>query len=394
MEYLYIIIFILFLSSNVNSSSPKQFQLPLSFNPSTNQTITQLTISNKQTIAKSYNLIVDFKSTTITVSSSSLTSNEPSTLQFNEATKLKQFPVTFGSYYGNEEGIIGLSYDNELLSRLYLNKQISYKMFSIGINPISNIVTIDIGKLITQNINNHKNNYITCNMFDNTYQCSLDSITRSGDIQSKFSPSSLTFKLDISKRFIYCPINFLFFLDEYYFNDLVINEKCNLGLVDGEYTFICFDNNYDIFNTLPHLIFNFGENKIMALEARKLFVNNNEDNLEFIFRTSKSDIENKKDFRAGLEFFNIFTTVIDIERNEMGFYNEKYIFAENVKEQSSVIYPISLSSINSDIIINIYYVLIIMMLIEIAVFSYMKWGDRMMTRKTRKVKRNIKGTNE
>ena len=157
MEYLYIIIFILFLSSNVNSSLPKQFQLPLSFNPRTNNTITQLTISNKQTIAKSYNLIVDFKSTTITVSSSSLTSNEPSTLQFNEATKLKQFPVTFGSYYGNEEGIIGLSYDNELLSHLYLNKQISYKMLSIGINPVSNIVTIDIGKLITQNINNHKN---------------------------------------------------------------------------------------------------------------------------------------------------------------------------------------------------------------------------------------------
>jgi hypothetical protein len=66
----------------------------------------------------------------------------------------------------------------------------------------------------------------------------------------------------------------------------------------------------------------------MALEARKLFVNNNEDNLEFIFRTSKSDIENKKDFKVGLEFFNIFTTVIDIERNGMGFYNEKYIFAK------------------------------------------------------------------
>ena len=366
----------------------------MSFNPNTNHTIAQLTISNKQTITRPYNLIVDFKSASITVPSSSLTSIEPSTLQFNEATQLKQFPVSYGSFYGNEEGTIGLSYDSELLSHLYLKKQISYKMFSIGVNPISNIVTVDIGKLIASDINHHKNNYITCSMTDNTYQCLLQSIAKSGDTQNKFNLSPLNFKLDISKRFIYCPINFLFFLDEYYFNELVINEKCNLGLVNGEYTFICFDNNYDIFNTLPHLIFNFGESKIMALEARKLFVNNNEDNLEFIFRTSKSDIDNKKDFKVGLEFFNMFTTVVDIERNEMGFYNEKYIFAENVKEQSNVIYPVALSSANSDVIINIYCALIAVMLVEIAVFAYIKYGDRMAASKRRKAKRSVKANNE
>lgn len=244
---------------------------------------------------------------------------------------------------GNIYGSFGLGVEenkkNAFIDKLYNDGIIKRKLFSICKEPNSKNLYVDIGR-VSKELNDNQNKLFLCDFKGSKYECDINEI----GIQSKnlFKGNELKFVLDISERFIEVPIQFLFFLDEYYFNPLVKEDKCNLGLnnKDTEYTFICFEKDLRAITSLPNLVLTSGGQSFI-LNPKDLFYKNQEGNYIFFLKARKENIKNQDTFTFGLNFFSMFEALFDLEKSQIGLYNQNYVIkGANTKND----YPTAISS--------------------------------------------------
>lgn len=292
------------------------------------------------------------------------------------------------------QGYLGLGgfTKNDLIDKMYENKKIKYKMFSIS--KSENSLNVDIGRITNEKINTEKTNFFLCEMVENEYKCNIN-IIKPSNSNVNFNFNKMFFKVDLNSKYITCPIQFLFFLDEYYFEPLVKKDICNLGIMnDNDYSFLCFDKNSDEIFNLPNLIFNFGHDNLIVFEASKLFFIDEEGLYQFIFRAPKSNIHNKDTFTVGYEFYNLINTIVDLERKEIGFYHPTYIFSDPKNENNIPLYPTTIYGSNFGTLRFVFWFLILLLSVPLTYFIFIRWKNRTLKRAGKRINKNIESTNK
>lgn len=371
------------------------YTFPLSIDPTTKTITTPISIFEGGN-ENQYSFSVNFTSPSIVTyqNGNEITSNDIkvsnniiSNIPIHHENLEKQNLKTQG-YLGLGGGFI----KNDLIDKMYENKKIKYKMFSISKSEAS--VDIDIGRITNEKINSEKSNFFLCEMVENEYKCNIN-IIKPSNSNVNFNFNKMFFKVDLNSKYITCPIQFLFFLDEYYFEPLVKKDICNLGIMnDNDYSFLCFDKNSDEIFKLPNLIFNFGHDKLIIFEASKLFFIDEEGLYQFIFRAPKSNIQNTDTFTVGYEFYNLINTIVDLERKEIGFYHPTYIFSDPKKENNMPVYPTTVYGSNIGVMRFVFWFLILLLAVPLSYFILIRWKNRTLKRAGKRTNKNIESTSK
>lgn len=373
------IIHIIFAILTVTYENEVSFSFPISYDEQSNSFQTSLSIKQN---GKNQKMLMD-----INLSSPYTTSYENDGGDAKNSLEIADKIYTEISLHHeppkeikqNSNGFFGLGIDsnnnNDLLNQLLIDKKIEYKMFSFAKGE--NQLVLDIGRVRDEKINKERNSRLQCKMVDNEYKCKIEVIGLSGSTVN-FPYDKMFFKIDTHAKYINCPIQFLFFLDEYYFDPLVEKEKCSLGLMDdSSYSFSFFEKDTKDILTLPNIIFNFGANQIVIFEPSQLFFKNKEGYYEFIFRSPKAEIQKNTDtFYIGYHFLNAVTTIIDIERKEIGLYHPTDVFSDSKENINFPIYPTKVYSNNINIMKMLCIFILMITLIPVVGFFGIRYKNR------------------
>lgn len=355
------------------------FAFPISYDEQSNSFQTSLSIKENGNIRK---FVMDINlSSPYTASYENEGADTKNSLEIADKiyTEISLHHETPKELTQNSNGFFGLGIDsnnnNDLLNQLHIDKKIEYKMFSF--TQRENQLVIDLGRVSDDKVNNERNSRLQCKMINSDYKCNIEVIGLSGSTVN-FPYDKMFFKIDTHAKYINCPIQFLFFLDEYYFDPLVEKEKCSLGLMDdSSYSFSFFEKDTKDIFTLPNIIFNFSSNQIVIFEPSQLFFKNKEGYYEFIFRSPKAEIQKNTDtFYIGYHFLNAMTTIIDIERKEIGLYHPTNVFSDSKDNINFPIYPTKVNSSNINLMKMLCIFILFITLIPVVGFCGIRYKNR------------------
>ena len=373
------IIHIIFAILTVTYENEVSFSFPISYDEQSNSFQTSLSIKEN---GKNQKMLMDINlSSPYTASYENDGGDAKNSLEIADKiyTEISLHHEPPKEIKQNSNGFFGLGIDsnnnNDLLNQLQIDKKIEYKMFSFAKGE--NQLVLDIGRVRDEKINKERNSRLQCKMVDNEYKCNIEVIGLSGSTVN-FPYDKMFFKIDTHAKYINCPIQFLFFLDEYYFDPLVEKEKCSLGLMDdSSYSFSFFEKDTKDILTLPNIIFNFGANQIVIFEPSQLFFKNKEGYYEFIFRSPKAEIQKNTDtFYIGYHFLNAVTTIIDIERKEIGLYHPTNVFSDSKENINFPMYPTKVYSSNINIMKMLCIFILMITLIPVVGFFGIRYKNR------------------
>ena len=282
--------------------------------------------------------------------------------------------------YQNDElnSIIGLDFPKDeteektnFLSNLKKQNIIETKIFSLTqSSEDSKKIDIFFGTIPKVDINTNKKHFLVCPMFNKKFECKVRNIFID-DIDYEIKNSKIKFSLD--ERYIICPLKFLQYL-EYSLSkkDKEFSNNCKINLINEfTYSIICVNDFYKKLKDIKIVFKDFSE---MIFEVKNLFFERKDKTYQFIMASYKDDILVNNDFILGYNFFTIFDGVIDLEREILGIYHEKYI--NNLNTNNSFInYPIEIKNVvlNDFGKFNLIYMIIILFILG---FIFIKYNNK------------------
>ena len=278
--------------------------------------------------------------------------------------------------YQNDDlnSIIGLSFPKDeieartnFLTNLKNKNIIETKIFSLTQSK-EDPKKIDIlfGTIPKVEINSNKTHFLVCPMVNKKFECIFKNIL----IDNKYYEiKNAKIKFSLDERYIICPLQFLNHLEDILLKeDKEVSDNCKISLVNEFlYSILCINDSYKklknikiIFEDLSEIIF----------EVKNLFFERKDKKYQFIMASYKDNKDDNNDFIFGYDFFTIYDDVIDLDREILGIYHEKYI--NNLNVNNFVKYPIEIKEVNLNSFKKYYllYIFVIYLILQVIVIKY------------------------
>ena len=214
---------------------------------------------------------------------------------------------------------------NNIIYKLEEIKYIDYKLFSISYNYYLNKIQLFLGTYPNISLlNNNLNHYIQCPIIDDNFICNFKEI-KIYNLDKNLK--NINIIIDLNVYYILISYQILLYLEENYFNKLIDNNSCNLGIFENKYTIICWNEN---FKELPSIYFYLDDKQYIIFNIENLFKKINNNKFIFLLVSENNKLFNLKNIIVlGLNFFKNFDFIFDYETNKIGLFNLNYINNEN-----------------------------------------------------------------
>ena len=279
--------------------------------------------------------------------------------------------------YENDDldSIIGLHFPldeiqekTNFLTNLKKQNIIETKMFSLTQSK-EDLQKIDIlfGTLPKFEINSNKNHFLKCPMVNRIFECNFKNILIN-DLNYEIKNSKFQFILDES--YIICPLKFLNYLNMALLTDKEVMDNCKFTLVNVfNYSIICEN---DMFKNLKDIKIVLDDKSEILFENKNLFFERKDGKYQSIMSSYKDDKGDNNHFILGYNFFTIFDGIIDLDRELLGIYHNKYIKSSNIYNSFNYPTEIKITNFNS---IKIYSILCFLILFFIY-YDKMYWKKK------------------
>ena len=380
MKYFIFFILIFLVNSNKKIENPLKWQL---FHSDTYKATTADVYYKDHIINQKYFIFrIDLNSPYTEIDSKDNCANVNGQFIFNNI--IIKMPIFYtykiNENYQNDElnSIIGLSFPKDeieektnFLTNLKKQNIIETKIFSLtSSSEDSKKIDILFGTIPKIEINSNKTHFLVCPMVNKKFECNFKNILIGDNKDFEIKNAKIKFSLD--ERYVVCPLKFLNFLNDILSQeDKEISDNCKLNLVNEFiYSIICINDSYKklrdikiIFEDLSEIIF----------DPKNLFYERKDKKYQFIMASYKDDKESNNDFVLGYDFFTIFDGVVDLDREILGIYHEKYI--NNLNGNNSVKYPIEIKNVNLNGFKR-YHLLYIIIIYLICLIMFKKYSKK------------------
>ena len=283
---------------------------------------------------------------------------------------------TINENYENDDlnSIIGLSFPkNEMeektnfLTNLKNQNIIETKIFSLTkSNEDSQKINILFGTIPKIDINTNKKRFLLCPMLNKKFECNFKNILIANNKDYPVQNAKIKFSLD--ERYIICPLKFLNYLENTLLKeDKEVSDKCQITLINElSYSIVCKDESFKKLNDIKIIFEDLSE---IIFEVKNLFFERKDKTYQFIMTSYKDDKDDNNNFIFGYNFFTIYDGVIDLDKEVLGIYHDKYI--NNININNSILYPIEIKNINYNSFIKnaVIYLMVLIILIQIIIIK-------------------------
>ena len=281
--------------------------------------------------------------------------------------------------YENDDldSVIGLNFPKDeseektnFLTNLKKQNIIQAKIFSLTKSK-NNSDKIDIlfGTIPKVEINSDKNHLLICPMINKKFECNFKNILIDG-FNINYDSTNLKFSFSLNERYIVCPLKFLNFLNIALLKDIETSEKCKFSLINEfSYSIICEN---DIYKNLKDIKLIVDNNNEIIFETKNLFFQRKDKKYQFIMIAHKNDNDDNNNFIFGYNFFTIFDGIVDLDREILGIYHNKYIKSINKYDTFNINYPIEIKNIqlNNIKIYSIFGFIVLLLFAQILCFKF------------------------
>ena len=228
-------------------------------------------------------------------------------------------------------------------------------------------INILFGTIPKIEINTNKKHFLLCPMINKKFECIFKNIL----IDNKdYEVHNARIKFSLDERYIICPLKILNNLESTLLKeDKELSDKCKITLINEfSYSIVCQDDSYKKLNDIKIKLI-FGDLSEIIFEVKNLFFERKDKKHQFTMISYKDNKNDNNSFIFGYNFFTIYDGIIDLDKELLGIYHEKYINNNNIN--NSFLYPIEIKNINYNSFIKdvLIYIMVLIIIIHIIIIK-------------------------